>query len=79
MEMICYPSALEHLNKSVPTISSINFAVIMHEAIMQLKLPSSLLEWEYFLKIILDLFSKYTLEQVDVLCSSKQQCGTVLP
>lgn len=79
MEMICYPSALERLNKSVPTISGINFAVIMHEAIMQLKLPSSLLEWEYFLKIILDLFSKYTLEQVDVLHSSKQQCGTVLP
>lgn len=51
----------------------------MHEAIMQLKLPSNLLEWEYFLKIILDLFSKYTLEQVDVLCSSKQQCKTVLP
>lgn len=56
--MIFYPSALEQLNKLVPTISSINVAVIMHEAIMQLKLPSNLLKWEYFLKIILDFFLK---------------------
>lgn len=69
--MIFYPSALEQLNKLVPTISSINVAVIMHEAIMQLKLPSNLLKWEYFLKIILDFFSKYTPEQVDGLCGSK--------
>lgn len=77
--MICYPSALEHLNKLVPAISGINVVVIMHEAIMQLKLPSNLLKWEYFLKIILDLFSEDTLEQVDGLCGSKWQCGTVLP
>lgn len=69
--MIFYPSALEQLNKLVPTISSINVVVIMHEAIMQLKLPSNLLKWEYFLKIILDFFSKYTPEQVDGLCGSK--------
>lgn len=77
--MICYPSALEHLNKLAPTISGINVAVIMHEAIMQLKLPSNLLKWEYFLKIILELFSKYTLEQVSGLRGSKHKCGTVLP
>lgn len=69
--MIFYPSALEQLNKLVPTISSINVVVIMHEAIMQLKLPSNLLKWEYFLKIKLDFFSKYTPEQVDGLCGSK--------
>lgn len=77
--MICYPSALKHLNKLAPTISVINVAVIMHEAIMQLKLHSNLLKWEYFLKIILELFSEYTLEQVDGLRGSKQKCGTFLP
>jgi len=77
--MICYASALEHLSKLVPTISGINVVVIMHEAIMQSKLPSNLFKWEYFLKIILDLFSKYTPEQVDGLCGSKRQCGTVSP
>lgn len=73
--MICYPSALEHLNKLAPTISGINVAVIMHEAVMQLKLPSNLLKWEYFLKIILELFSKYTLEQVSGLRGSKHKWG----
>lgn len=62
--MICYPIALEHLNKLVPTVSSINVEVIiMHKAIkMQLKLPSNLLEWEHFLKMSLALFLKYILK-----------------
>lgn len=77
--MICYPTALEHLNKLVATIPGIDVAVIMHEAIMQLKLLSSSLKWEYFLKIILDLSSKHPLEQVDGLRGSEWQCGALLP
>lgn len=59
--MICYPSALEHLNKLVPTISGITVAVIMHEAIMQLKFPSNLLKWEYFFENNTWSFSQNTL------------------
>lgn len=48
----------------------------MHEAIMQLKFAFQLAQVGLFLKIIVGLFSKYTPEQVDVLCGSKQQCRT---
>lgn len=56
----------------------LHYHFIMHEVIMQLKFAFQLAQVGLFLKRIVDLFSKYTPEQVDVLCGSKRQCGTGL-